>query len=226
MMSYHFKCLKILSALLMIFVLTNSCVKDKITAISDNSIYTPEFALPVGSHDFSLKDSPMDHLPFIDPAFYPGSLDYLSYNDTFITYIPSITLSSTDPFQFSSITDKTQYITALTLRTNVINGVPDSARIQVYFLDNVHNAIDSAFPGRGLKIDAPDGSLTETPMQTHDTHLSDNILQNLSQVSYVNIVATLYLSGYKATGTKYYSDQHIWVQLGIQVKLELPLNEI
>jgi hypothetical protein len=207
----------------------SSCVKDKITGITDNSVYTPEFALPVGSHDFLLKDSPIADLQLFDTSNIPDNVDYLSYNDTILEYVPYIVLSSEDQFQFSSITDKTQYITSLVLRTNIINGIPDSAHIQMYFLDNSHNVIDSIFSGKGLKILAASvdnhGNITESADLERDTPLT-NLISNLSSVSYIRTRTILYLGGYKNTGTGYYSDQHIWTQMGIQVKLELPLNEI
>jgi hypothetical protein len=234
MKSYLLKYLRILLFAVLSLVFLNSCVKDKVKEITDNSIYTPEYSLPVGSKDFLMQDiisaSPINHLIPIDIANYPDNLDFLSYDSLFFSYIPYMSFQSEEVFQFSTITDKPQYITSVVLRSNFTNGIPGEITTQVCFLDVSHSVIDSIFPSGGLPIPAAtinsDGTITESNLTALDIPLSQKIIDRLADVYYISTIAKLKTEGFRATGINYFSNQHFFAQFGIKVKLEIPLNEI
>jgi hypothetical protein len=219
-------------AILPVLFLT-ACIKDKITEITDNSYYTPEYSLPVGSHDFTMEEYianyPAELISIPDTSAINDTVELLYYDSQFFENPGHFDLLIDEPFDFSDYSDKIEYITSLMFRTNCINSVPGKASLQVYFLDASLNTIDSLYSNGQLTIGSAetnnDGIVTENHEQQDDTYLSENMIAMLPFVSYVRVFARLETENFKTSNINYFALQNFWVQLGIRVQLEMPLNE-
>jgi len=227
--------LKIPGFYLLLILLLSGCVKDKVTDIVDNSYYTPEYSLPVGSRDFTMEDYineyPGNLIQIPDTAILADTIDFLYYDSLFYNYIRHFDLQTVQTFNFSAYSDKLEYITSLTFRTNYVNGIPGGLAMQIYFLGAAENILDSVYKDGWFTILTAitnnNGLVTEKRESwKNDTPLSEQMIDMLPDVYYVRILTRLETENFNATKINYFFNQNLWVQLGIRIKLEIPLNEV
>jgi hypothetical protein len=220
------------SAILIALILT-ACIKDKIAEITDNSYYTPNYSLPIGSHDFTMEkfiaSYPAELILVPDTATIDDTVNLLYYDSLFFENPGHFDLLIDEPFDFSTYTSNLDYITSLMFRTNCKNGVPGKVSLQLYFLNASGTIIDSLYENSWLTVDpaktSSDGIVTENHEQQNDSYLTDTMIARLPDVASILIFARLEIENFTTTQINYFSNQNFWVQLGIRVQLEIPLNE-
>lgn len=216
---------------LIIIVLASlaGCIDKNIGNIGDNSYLTPEHSIPLGSSDIYLKDIVQDNFPSLTQipdtsvidtinTFYFDTNYYKNLNEL-IYYYP------TKDFNIGTIVDSLDYVTSLVIRTNCINNIPGKLSLQLYFWSFDNQLIDSVFIPDWWEISASQLEGNEQ-IVTKDTPLTQKQIQNLYNVAYLELGVKLETDNYWNNKVKYYSDQKAWLQVGIRLKLDLPLNKI
>lgn len=218
----------------LVSALLTGCVKEKITEVVDSSYYKPSYSLPVGSSYFTMEEFQTEYpyvlIPVPDTNGMGTSVDYFYFDSLFYENVEYFELTTDYPFQLSDYTENAESITSLTFRLNCINGLPGKVSAQVYFISGSGFIIDELFQDGWLTIDAAEtdseGMVTNsTDDFKNDVTLSEQLIASLSLVSYIRVVVRLETENFSTSKIRYYSNQQIWVQLGLRISLEIPLNE-
>lgn len=225
----------ILLGLFMLLLSLNSCVDKDLTNFGESVYVHPEYSVPVGNETIYMEDIVEDY--FADLIEIPDTLlsnDTLSvfHYDSVFYYNPFILeFEDEHTFDFSSMADRTEYITSAMIRTNCINGIPARFKFQVYLFDRSWLIIDSVYKDGPMIIDqAETDSLGQVikphELWKHDTYLSKEIINRLPDVYYIYSTLSVEIENFSATYIQYLKKQQFWSQLGLRIKLDIPLHEL
>ena len=219
------------ASFLLLAFFAGSCINDNVTNIVDNTYYTPELSLPIGYYDFDIEEIFSDYWnDIIDNTDTANIIDSLAYNNEYFENYRYLDFELPAEFDFTFLTDKVENIKSLMMRLNCINGIPGKISMQVYFLDESENRVDSLFQDNWLTIDAAgidsDGNvINEAELWKYDTYLGQKIIDRLPDIYYVDVYTRLETEDYNTTHIIYLDKQNFWAQLGFRIKFEIPLNE-
>jgi hypothetical protein len=212
-----------------------SCVDKDLTNIGESVYVDPEYSIPIGNETIYMEnlvdDYAGDLIEIPDTLHIYDSLSIFNYDS--ILYINPLVLEfeGERTFDFSSLADRTEYITSAMIRTNCINNIPARFEFQVYLYDSGRLLIDSVYNNGPLIVEQAEtdslGQVTKRhELWKHDTYLSQEIIDRLPDVYYVYSTLTVEIENFSATQIKYLNDQWFWSQLGLRIKLDLPLHEL
>ncbi len=221
-----------LTLLLMIstILLLSGCLKEDVSNIGGNISIQPEYAIPIGSPDLALGTylntlnqlNPIDtmQLDTLDGFLYDGELYQIPKR---FNYLQNLS------FTLSGATSTSEFITAAMFRTNAVNKIPAKIELQIYFNNAGGKVIDSLYENGPMIIEPAVldsvGNVTATSEQwKYDTSFSDDRLQNLYNISSIDVSTEVIIESLDDVITKYYSDQDLWIQLGIKIKTNLKIN--
>ncbi len=124
--------------------------------------------------------------------------------------------------------DNTQLLDAAIFRTNIKNGFPVDADLQIYFADANARILDSLFIGQKKiitsgTIDA-NGKVIQSINEIVDTEVDKIGLTNLFRSSKVIIKANLSTTKNGATVVRFYDDYRLDVNLGMKAKFNLDFD--
>ncbi len=123
--------------------------------------------------------------------------------------------------------DSTNALNSAIFRTYVNNAFPIDADLQIYFLDENYNKIDSLYNQRTIvipssSIDA-NGRTTNSTKQTIDTPVNKSRLQKITDSKYALIDARLATKNKGQTIVKFYNDYRLNIKVGVKAQLNLEL---
>ncbi len=215
-------------------IVLSSCVDENLTNIQENTLINPEYSVPVGKTEIVLEELveeyDSDLVEIIDTLNIPDSVLTFLYNQVSY-YSPLVFEYSTfHDYDFSSVTEEMDYIKNLMFRINVHNGVPAELWIQVYFLNEDNIEVDSLFNNGWFVLDAAttddSGQVTQAAEQfKQDINFSEEEINMLKLVRRIRVDAELHLEKLSGKKIRYFSEQTFWLQMGLRVELEVPLDE-
>ncbi|MCX6180699.1 MAG: hypothetical protein NT150_02055 [Bacteroidetes bacterium] len=115
-----------------------------------------------------------------------------------------------------------------TLRTNITSEYPIEAEVQMYFLDETYQLVDSLFTN-GYEVVVPsstvdvNGELVSASTKQTDLKIDEAKVEALKNVKYVVLASKLATANGGATAAKFYSTYKMNVKLGVlaQVKIDI-----
>lgn len=153
-----------------------------------------------------------------------GSSVSLQFELPLVGTVSNYVLIDTLDFDF----DNTQLLDAAIFRTNIKNGFPVDADLQIYFADANARILDSLFIGQKKiitsgTIDA-NGKVIQSTNEIVDTEVDKIGLTNLFRSSKVIIKANLSTTNNGATVVRFYDDYRLDVKLGMKAKFNLDFD--
>ncbi len=212
-----------------------SCIDKDLTNLGESVYVTPEYSLPIGNDTIYMEDLVDEYfsglIPIADTSLVPDTVNIFYYDSIFYMNPLRFEFESEQTFDFGSLAGKTEYITSAMIRTNCINGIPARFYFQVYLFDYSQQMVDSVYKDGPLIIEPAKtdntGQITqEGKLWKHDAYLSQEIINRLNDVYYLYTTVTVEIENYHATQIPYLKNQEFWSQLGLRVKLDLPLHEL
>ncbi|OFX76498.1 MAG: hypothetical protein A2X12_02950 [Bacteroidetes bacterium GWE2_29_8] len=137
--------------------------------------------------------------------------------------IHNFTLQDTLNFKF----DKIEKIEAVKFKINIENGFPVETFMQVYFVDENYNLLDSIFAGGFTKAiksaitDPATERVTSSVKSVIEANMTKDRLQNIYKVKYIFAKAVLNTEDNATKDVKFYSDYFLDVKIGVQAQFKL-----
>lgn len=214
------------SCLIFFAVLLYSCYDKDILNIENKIVFTPEYAVPVGSDSFIMEDivtaASFDTIP-ADSSHWHDSIIF-QYNDRYY-YLPPDAWFDTvlvKEFNFAQIQEWLDRATYLMFRLNLQNAIPGNVVSQIEFLNINNDPLFSLFNDPGLHV--PPGDVETPAILQEDVYLSEEEMDMLKSVVRIRIYFRIYIDDI-SSGVSYYPDQNFILQLGLRVGLELNAND-
>jgi hypothetical protein len=140
-----------------------------------------------------------------------------------------IAFVDTMEIDISDMVSKSESIKSLLLHCSFENGLPADLNLQVYFLDENQNPIDTLFSPSAdntIKSGAIDqqGKVIQSTNKTIDIVFTTSQLNNLTNIRHAIINAEVATANGGSTFVKFYSNNTIKVQFGIQTEFEIKEN--
>ncbi|MBA7566601.1 hypothetical protein ES708_08293 [subsurface metagenome] len=207
---------RLLYVLLMI-IISSSCVKEDFSKINESFQWNPEFSASVGYSTLTLTNN--------YPGFDSTQLDY-----DFITQFPDwaieefIILQDTVNFNFSSSFDETEYIEKLLFRLNSWNSFPVNTDFNLYFAESSYVIVDSINVSLEPGAVNNEGEVILVATKTQDFTFEKNRIENLGNVNFIILVGEINNFQPDTSFLKYYPDCFIKFQLGVQAKLSIEIS--
>ncbi len=207
-----------------------SCIDKDAGDIDPSLVYDAEFSLPLG-------DSLLQASQFVDTTALvplPDTVDrdtvqWFLYDGVFY-YSPGVlTYRSETPLSFSDFITDTSEIVSLTFRINAVNRVPARMRLQLYFADAGRQVLDSLFSDGPLQLEAAavDGRGEVTApaeLWKKDVVFLPSQIALLEQMEYALQEYTLVLPVPADDSIPLFSDQEVWLQMGVRVGVKIVLQ--
>ncbi len=223
------------SLVFMLMLLPAACYNKDMVDLEEDVYYHPEFSVPIGESKIDMayivEDYWGDLYKISDTLNLPDSLILFYKDSVYSSGVTSFIYGSIETVDMSSFENKFEYITSAMIRTNAINRIPASIFTQLYFLNSSYQVIDSLYRDGGFEIEAAEvdstGKLVQaTEVWKKDIELSEEIIQLIPQIAYVQTLSRVQLEDYFISGIHYLEEQDIWIQLALRIKLDLPLHEL
>ena len=212
-------------AIILIVILFSGCMKDKIESISDSVLINSSYSLPIGTVIYKVND----YFEALDTIHIPWP-DSVAYNDTiYPNILDTISKFDIKNFDFANLGGDVNKVKSITLHVIIQNGFPTKVLSQVYFTDNQYET-DSIFSG-GMEVISPatlnqDEKVTEPNVQIRDILLPQNMIDNLSNYTNIEIYGKVLTKRPDIKIVKFYSDYELRIHIGIRIELEYNLNEL
>lgn len=224
-----------LFGLFFLFIFLNSCIDKDLTNIGETVYVTPEYSIPIGNETIYMDDLVEEYFGDLfeipDTLLFNDTISVFYYDSIFYNNPILLEFEGERTFDFSSLSEKTEYITSAMIRTNCINGIPARFHFQVYLYDYARQIVDSVYTSGPLVIEPAItdslGQIVQSgELWKHDAYLSREVIERLPDIYYIYSTVTVEIENYSATYIQYLNDQEFWSQLGLRVKLDLPLHEL
>lgn len=140
-----------------------------------------------------------------------------------------IAFVDTMEFNISDLVKKTEYIKSILLRSSFENGLPADLNLHVFFLDENLVPIDTLFsPTADNTIKSgtvnQQGKVVQSSTKAIDVIFTSGQINNLKNIRHAIINAEVVTANGGSTFVKFYSDNTIKVQFGIQTEFEIKEN--
>jgi len=211
--------------------LLSSCIKDDITNIEAGKIVlSPEYAIPIGSYEFKVSNY-VDGVDNFNPIDDTSGFAYdslLVYNEDFYSNPYKAYYSTTEAFTIGNDPNTLSFFKSAMFRINSVNKIPANITIQIYFLNEAQNTIDSLFEKSPLIISAAQtnesGSVINYgELWKHDTYLDSSKIKQLNIVKYLQISSIIEFPEPINLLIPFDSTQTIWLQLGTKFNISTSL---
>jgi hypothetical protein len=217
-------------AVFVVALLLTSCIDKDAGDIDPSLVYDAEFSIPLG-------DSLLQAYQFVDTtALVPlpdtadmDTVEWFLYDGVFY-YSPGVLIHRSEtPLSLSDFITDTSEIVSLTFRINAVNRVPARMRLQLYFTDAGRQVLDSLFSDGPLQLEAAavDGRGEVTApaeLWKKDVVFSPSQIALLEQMEYALQEYTLVLPVSADDSIPFYSDQEVWLQMGVRVGVKIVLQ--
>lgn len=216
--------------LFVVSTLFTSCIKEEIGDFEDLGFYKPEFSFPLGEPSI-LMNSFLESIDLstkvIPDSLINDTLEYFVFDNEYYDVPDILYYDFTEAFSLSSYTEELDQISSLMFRTNAVNRIPAEIQIQVYFLAANYAIIDSLYNERLIiqpaNTDTEGNLISQSELWKYDTELSQEKIQALAETSYIMVSSQLKITNTSGVINNYYSEQDIWIQLGMRIGLKVEL---
>jgi hypothetical protein len=195
--------------------------------------YNPEFSIPIGPLSYILDDimPPVSLSEYSAPDTAASSdTSLIIYNDDLYFYNPESGFDTTflEPANFGSLTENTDNVVSVMLRTNLTNNIPTVIGLQAYLRNGFDMIVDSISRDGIVMIDCPEinqeGQITQPTKVTIDTHFDADRINELAAVTYLEIYIFIQTYNEGIDRLHVYSWNGIDLQFGLRAELLVPVN--
>ncbi len=222
--------------IIIISVLSVSCVDENITNISENLDINSCYSIPVGDIEYSINDYfesldtiqtdtlQLDSLSLLFP-------DSVIFNDTIYSNVRYIFDTSTvTEFDFSNLPNDIDKVKAVTFILTIISEFPTETWSQVYFADGSLSVLDSVISDGPIIIPAPDLDNNGIPLNKSPViricPVSDYIIENLADIRYILVYGAVKTVRTDVNVVKFYPEYMLNIHIGVRVELEFSTSEL
>jgi hypothetical protein len=204
-----------------------SCIDKDAGDIDPSLVYDAEFSLPLG-------DSLLTASQFVDTVSLvrlPDAVDkdtvsWFLYDGIFYFSPGELHYRHETALSLSDFITDTSEITSLTFRINAVNHVPARMTLQLYFADANRVILDSLFSEEPLVLEAAAtvaGGEVNAPYELwkKDVPFTEKMLGELRRMAYAIEEYRLIVPVSGVDSIPFYSDQELWLQMGIRVGLKI-----
>ncbi len=208
----------------------NSCIDKEKFNLDNNTLYHPEFSIPLGKTEFLMEDyeDVLGGFIQIQDTIIPTDTTAFFYENEFYQLPGVITTRHKEPFSLNMSEDNSDYIKSLMFRTNVLNEIPTEMSLQIYFVNINEDTIASLFD-EPLEIEAAivngEGEIIEIAKEREDTFFDEYEIDDIIETKWIIIETNVYLCNNPDGFTNFYSYQTLTVQLGARIGIEINTNE-
>ena len=209
--------------IILVMLLSYSCLKDMPESMPEGLVWDPELALPLGVDSFGLN--------------LDGGVDSILLELDSLTGLPEwieqqvVVMEGYMDFDLSTINHNLDQINRMLLRVNVYNGFPNEVLTQAYFVDDQDQILDSMFSEGYLPV--PAGTVVgagETINPAHgrqDAIFDKQRLESLLDATRLNMQAILQNPKVDTALIPYYPGYLIHVDVGgmLDVTVDYPYEE-
>jgi hypothetical protein len=221
-------------AIILIFITVVSCIDKDIENIGDDLYITPGYSIPLGNDTVYMEDLIDEYAgdlkEIADTSRVPDSINFFYYDNRFFVNSSVLHFEGEQDFDFSSWSNKVDYITSAMIRTHCINKMPAKVYQQVYLMDYSWQVIDSIYHDGNLIIEAAEtdnsGNVVKSGETLFDTYITHSLISRLPDVYYIYSITTIELKDFSTSNIRYLGKQEFWSELGLRIELDLPLNEL
>lgn len=218
--------------LLILGIITfSACVDDNYNDIDTSLIYDAEASLPLGNTNPMLSEilDTIDLIPI--PEWVDKDKASFFLYDSVYYYSPGrIDVSTSGFFSLDPFQNDTIEISSLMFRTNVINGIPATIDLQLYFTDSTGIVLDSLYSTGPLRIEPAMvdsiGNVTASyEISELDIYLSDDKIDSISNSQNIEVSAVIIIPDSSQGTVAFTSSQEIYIQVGIRVGFKIVISD-
>jgi hypothetical protein len=210
-----------------------ACIDENIRNISEELEINSSYSIPIGDVTYSINEyfEMLDFYGLDTIQTLPGdSIDLVEYEDSIYNntrYVVDTLIYN--EFDFSSLGDDLDKISAITFVSIVNNDFPTETKIQVYFADESMSVIDSLFSDGPYSLPPPDldneGIPFDHPPDIIVTAVSEYLIENLSDVRRIITYGYVRTLRPDIDISKFYSYYLLSIHIAARIELEFNTSE-
>jgi hypothetical protein len=210
-----------------------ACIDENIRNISKELEINSSYSIPIGDVTYSINEyfEMLDFYGLDTIQALPGdSIDLVEYEDSIYNntrYVVDTLIYN--EFDFSSLGDDLDKISAITFVSIINNDFPTETKIQVYFADESMSVIDSLFSGGPYSLPPPDldneGIPLDHPPDIIVTPVSEYLIENLSDVRRIITYGYVRTLRPDIDISKFYSYYLLTIHIAARIELEFNTSE-
>jgi hypothetical protein len=216
MQTHHFKA-KTHQLLLIILLLSPSCMKERPESLPGELEWNPDIAFPVGEEAFGMNTAS----GFDTTLFLPDSITGLPV----WTNEEEVIMEGLLKFDVSPIGENLERLNSITFRVNGYNQFPHMISSQIYFLDASMLVFDSIFAGGPVVTPAgaigADGAVRQVGQASYDAILEGDRIPQLEDLTGLYFRATFSVEQIDTVLIPLYPQLNFTIDMGIMLDLSL-----
>jgi len=210
-----------------------ACIDENIRNISEELEINSSYSIPIGDVIYSINEyfEMLDFYGLDTIQTLPGdSIDLVEYEDSIYNntrYIVDTLIYN--EFDFSSLGDNLDKISAITFVSIINNDFPTETKIQVYFADESMSIIDSLFSDGPYSLPPPDldneGIPVDHPPVIIVTPVSEYLIENIADIRRIITYGYVKTLRPDIDISKFYSYYLLSIHIAARIELEFNTSE-